>query len=248
MFIESIICIFVLLILIYYHTIKNQHIEYFVDDPYTKIIKINELKFGVCDSNTIDFINTHKVKLFPLPLPLHDMKLPTKNNDIETLKELHMVMETSKNISTKQKQSVIKYENDTLEAFTNYCKNHKLIFSEIYLKQMADDIKFLCYQLKLIYNRPRPYQLGFYVNIPIIPLPIINSYTPSYPSYSTLLSKILAYCISYNNPNEDKNLHNMAKEVELSRLLGGYNYPSDNSTSLFIADILKKYIKYYENT
>lgn len=241
----SIIFIILILIIIY---IQPNRIEHFVDTIKYPSININSIAFGSLDLINYDFVKNYKVKLFPLPLPLQNIKKPYMNDDQLTTKELYLVLNTSKDINDKQKQSVIKYENSVPEVFINYCRLHKLIYNENYINQVVNDIKFLSYQLKMIYNRPRPYQLGYYLNIPIRPLSIIHSNTPSYPSYSTLLAKILAYCLSYNNPSNEKNLHNIAKEVELSRLLGGYNYPSDNEASLTIAEIVKKYIKYFENT
>ena len=212
----------------------------------TTAIAVNDLKYGSFNQVDLDLTQNHIIKSFPLPLPLYDLQPSTKNLSVETLKELDFILEMSNGVTNKQKISVDKYEKDIFGEFILYCKTNRLLYDLPYLERVRDDIKCLCYQLKFIYNRPRPYQLGYYVGRLIIPRPVINSSTPSYPSYSTLLSKTLANVLSYNNPGNANDLQTIAKEVELSRLLGGFNYPSDNKASIEIASIVKKYIKYYE--
>lgn len=211
-----------------------------------QVIKINDLKYGQIDQINLNFAQTHSVKSFPLPLPLQEIKAPPTNLSQQTIKELDFILETSKNITDKQKMTIDNYEKDILFEFITYCKQNKLFYDQKYLEQIRDDIKALSLQLKLIYNRPRPHQLGFYIRKNIIPRPIVTSNSPSYPAYSTLLAKTLANVLSYNNPKQANDLHTIAKEVELSRLLGGFNYLSDNKASLQIAAIIKKYIKYLE--
>ncbi len=234
------------LISIYYYCNNFSILEKFQSANEIKIISINELKFGFLNQDDKDFLNMHQIKAFPLPLPLQNIKNPTTNLSKETLKEIDFLVEISDKITEKQKQSIEKYEKDTFNEFIKYCKINKLYYDFEYLQGIRDDIKALVYQLKEIYNRPRPYQLGFYLEKKIY-CRQSNSFTPSYPSYRTLLSKTLANIISYNNPKFANNLHTLAKEVELSRLLGGYNYPSDNAVSLDISNILKDHIKYSEN-
>ncbi len=194
----------------------------------------------------LDFVKKHKIESFPLPLPLQSIKPPDLNMSEKTSKELDFLIEMTKKASDKQKEVIKKYEENVLGEFIKYCKTNKLFYDQKYLEQIRKDIRAFCYQLKIIYNRPRPYQLGFYMNKLIIPQPPKYSFTPSYPSYRTLLAKTLANVLSYNNPKHASDLHTIAKEVELSRLSGGYNYPSDNTVSLKIAALLKKYIKYLE--
>ena len=211
-----------------------------------QVIKLNDLKYGQVDQITINFAKTHPIKSFPLPLPLQEILPPPLNLSQQTIKELDLLIETTKNVTDKQYLNIESYEKDVLLEFINYCKNNKLFYDQKYLEQVRNDVRALCLQLKLIYNRPRPYQLGYYIRKNIIPRTIITSINPSYPSYKTLLAKTLANVLSYNNPKQSTDLHTIAKEVELSRLLGGFNYPSDNSSSLQIAAIIKKYIKYLE--
>jgi hypothetical protein len=211
-----------------------------------QVININDLKYGTLNQIDLDFVQTHQVKSFPLPLPLSEIKNPQLNQSNQTLKELDLISNLSQNATTDQKKTVDQYEKDIFNEFLHYCQNNKLIYSLNYLEQIINDVKLLCYKLKIIYNRPRPYQLGFYLSKKIINRPIVHSFTPSYPSYSTLLSKTLANVLSYNNPAHTYDLNAIAKEIALCRLLGGFNYPSDNAVALEIAAILKNYIKYYE--
>jgi len=223
-----------------------QSTENFQSDEFKNSIQLNELKYGYFDQTDHNFLQSHQIKLFPLPLPLQEIKQPSTNLSQETIKEIQFLLEMASKVTDKQRTSIAKYEKDVLTEFIDYCKTNNLYYDNKYLEQVKDDIKALAYQLKSIYNRPRPYQLAFYMGKNLIPQQINASSYPSYPSYRTLLAKTLANVISYNNPTHSSDLHTIAKEVELSRLLGGYNYPSDTKVSLEIAAIIKKYIKYFE--
>jgi hypothetical protein len=225
------IIIFILIILL---GVKSRQTETFID----RVIAIDDLRFGNYTQNDQSFMDNHTIKSFPLPLPLYSLKSPSENLSPETVKELDFVVETAKT-APKEK------EIEILEEYITFCDQNHLLYNRKYLEQVKNDIKAFSYQLKKIYGRPRPYQLAFYLSKPLAPPPILST-TPSYPSYSTLLAKTLANVVSYNNPNYSSDLHAIAKEVELSRLFRGVNYPSDNRASLDIALIIKKYIKYFE--
>ena len=230
----------------YIEQFQNFHSDVNNNPLSNQTIKINDLKYGNYDQMTSDFVKNHSIQSFPLPLPLNEMNQPPENLSQQTIKELDFLLNLSQNANDQQKKSADNYEKNIFDEFITYCHTNKLFYERSYLEQIQNDIKSFCLQLKSLYNRPRPYQLGFYIRKNILPRPIVHSMTPSYPSYSTLLSKTLANVLSYNNPNHSENLHIIAKEVELSRLIGGYNYPSDNQASLQIAAIIKKYIKYLE--
>lgn len=238
-----IVCIIVVLVL----SKQKRHFENFQDIKVGSF-SINNLKCTTFDQIQQNIINTYKISLFPLPLPLDTIKSPPPNLSIVVGKEIAFVEEMSKGISDEQKQAIDKYEKSVLNEFINYCKNGGLLYDKKYLQNVTNDINSLSLQLKSIYQRPRPYQLAYYMGKTIIPRPIIHAYTPSYPSYSTLLAKTLANVLTYNNPTHATNLHAIAKEIELSRIMGGFNYSSDNQASLQIAAIIKKYIKYFEIT
>ncbi len=241
-----IVCLLLLLIMI---MIWNRSgLEGFQSSQIVTFKSINDLKWGNLNRNDSDFIRQHQIWLFKLPLPLREVKAPMQNSDPDVLRELTLVREMSQGLTQVQKDSIRRFQTSVVDEFISYCQTQKLLFDREYLQQVSNDVRCLCYQIKAYFNRPRPYQLAYYLKQNLLPMPATGSDSPSYPSFRTLEAKTLANVISYNNPSFANQLHALAKQVELSRLMGGYNYPSDNRASLEIALILKKAMKFWENT
>jgi hypothetical protein len=227
---------------------RRQHYETFQSSDPILFKSIDDLKWGQLNQIDSNLIRNHQILLFKLPLPLNQIQPPPKNSNPDVRRELTLVREMSQGLTQPQKESILKLQTSVVDQFTNYCQSQKLLFNRSYLNQVSKDIKCLTLQLKGYFNRPRPYQLSYYLHQNVLPLPMAGSDSPSYPSFRTLEAKTLANVISYNNPDHATQLHAIAKQVELSRLMGGYNYPSDNRASLEIALILKKAMKYWENS
>lgn len=237
---EHILVVIAILLIIGYIYVNR---VYVTENFSESFIDIDQIKYGKMNTKDREFAQNHEIKSFPLPLPLNDIKPHPINSGKLTHKEIDFIIALTQKATKSQIAATDKYEGNILQEFLKYCKKNKLNYNTKYLQKLRDDIKAFCYQLKNIYNRPRPHQLAVVYGKHISCRPIIRSETPSYPSYSTLLSKTLASVITHNNPKHENDLHMIAKEVELSRLSGGFNYPSDNQVSLKIAEILKKYVK-----
>lgn len=182
---------------------------------------------------------------FKLPLPLSTFKGPAKNSSDSVKKELQYLEQLSNTTDHDRKNLAMQIETKgVLHYFLNFAGSNGLVYDTAHLKQVAKDTVTLAYLLKSYYNRPRPYQLGFVLGYNLVPVRVAR--TSSYPCERTLLAKILAYQLSYNNPKFKDLLHGAAKKIELSRYYGGLNFPSDTVAALRVADILRDKIKYLE--
>jgi len=179
------------------------------------------------------------VTSFKLPLPLHTIALPRTDDDPRTINELEYLSELTLHATPEQKRDAKKYERAVFRYFVKFATKHGLEFNQDELLTLAKDTQALSFALKKYFGRTRPMILGTQKKIPIRGLP---SYwqSSSYPSYPTLLAKVLANELSRKNPDYRSILSNLAKKVELSRLYGGYNYPTDNRVALEIASILRE--------
>lgn len=183
------------------------------------------------------------IKTFQLPLPLENFPAPRKNSSLR--KELDYLVQLSKTNSTEQRDLALAVEKaGTLQYFIDFAGRNGLMYDEPHLKQVAKDTTTLAYLLKSYYNRPRPYQLGFLLGYNLLPVTMAD--TSSYPCEHTLVAKTLAYQLAYNNPTYKKQVHALAKRIELSRYYGGMNFPSDTVASIKVAFVLKSNIKYLE--
>lgn len=205
-------------------------------------IDVDTMTYGTVSQKWTN-VADQPIKSFKLPLPLGSIKPPPVNSSKTTLAELKYLSKlTTQDIHEKaaflERDSVLKY-------FIKFAGENGLMYSEPHLTQANADVESLCTKLKLLYNRPRPAQLGFITNITINT--VKQSETPSYPCCATMQAEVLAGLLSYNNPKMKETLNSISKKVELSRLYGGLNFPSDNITALQIADIILKNIKYLES-
>ncbi len=185
------------------------------------------------------------IETFQLPLPLQTFQGPSKNSSAATKKELKYISQLTHKRNAEHSKLAAEIEGGgTLKYFIKFAGTNGLMYDQVHLKKITKDVNTLAYLIKSYYNRPRPYQLGFLLNYNINPIAVAK--TSSYPCERTLLAKVLAYQLSYNNQNYKDQLHAIAKQVELSRYYAGLNYPSDTMASLRIADILRDKMKYLE--
>ncbi len=201
----------------------------------TFAIDLDKVQYGTITKKEQKLSN-RKIVNFKLPLPMSTISPPLLNSAKETKAELDYI------IKLKRPEKIPDF--DIYKTYLKYAGENGLIYDEEHLKSISDDIDTFGLKLKYIYNRPRPYQLAFLYQKPFHSTEKL--FSPSYPSTSTLKANVLTNVLSYNNPKHKTKLNAIAKKVELSRLLNGYNYPSDNEIAIKISDILKDRIKYLE--
>jgi hypothetical protein len=219
-------------------------------EPFLSEIKIDKIQFV---GSTMS--EREKITSFPLPIPLETkMEPPPKNSDPEVKKELEFLRDltlnrnsrsdTEENPVSRRKFAKRVEDEGVFKLFYNFAGNNGLVYDQKHLKKLAYDLETYCLRVQRIYKRPRPSQLAFVYQIPINVLNGSNS--PSYPACPTFVAKVLAHVLEYNNPKHKARLHELAKKVELSRLYGGYNFPSDNLAALKMASLTHKYVKHLE--
>ena len=205
-------------------------------------INIDKLKFGKMTTNQKQ-LKDRQIKSFPLPLPLGTLPEPKPLSKLD--KELRYLSKlTLTEVTQQQKKDSLSYSDNTLSHFIKFAGKHGLTYSDSHLKQISDDLDSFGIRMKYMYSRPRPKQHSFLTGIPIETMGHTKS--PSYPSLNTLKARVFADQLTYNNPKFKDKLDGLATKIELSRLFGGFNYPSDNKASLEIAKAIKPRIKYLE--
>ena len=121
-----------------------------------------------------------------------------------------------------------------------------LTFNKKLWDKMVEYVEPIIIKLKFFYNRPRPYQLGYYYDIDIYPFPSFSAFTPAYPSGHTLQAKLINDIHIFYFPPFKEDLEILTKVVAKSRLVMGVHYPSDNQFSYELGEDLKKDEKFRE--
>lgn len=107
--------------------------------------------------------------------------------------------------------------------------------------QIKEDISPIVVKLKYGYQRLRPVQLSYLLNMRLYPFQSVNSDCPSYPSMYAVHSRTLCHVLANNYPEYHNQLEELGKDIAQSRISMGVNYLSDIKFSNAISDLIIKH-------
>lgn len=96
--------------------------------------------------------------------------------------------------------------------------------------------------LKVLYNRPRPFQTAGVYGIPLYPLVKTDASDSSYPSGHTLLALFFRHIYMERYPELSKELMDFVLDIKLTREQGGVHYPSDGVFSMKVYAHIKPWM------
>lgn len=151
-----------------------------------------------------------------------------KVEDIETIKRYRLY---DSNLS-----AVYKSHAKTLKITEAEGQEEKInnLISDIF-----EDVNYLIFNLKYIFQRPRPHQLAQEYKLTLFPFKSINADSPSYPSASVIQADLLSHVLGNWFPNYFSFFTDLSKDVENSRFYMGLNYESDLDFSMMICELIK---------
>jgi hypothetical protein len=95
-------------------------------------------------------------------------------------------------------------------------------------------------RLKHHYQRPRPFQLGWYHKIPVMPIGSTGAQSPSYPSGHAGQSRFLCLVLGELYPEKREHLIKLSDYIAYSRIGIGVHFTSDNAFGQAISEYLFK--------
>ena len=146
------------------------------------------------------------------------------NNDVKTLEAFYRL-----------------WDENILDGFKHFFVEYKIPFDKEYidyLRNIALNLGALIIKLKVLYNRPRPYQVAYYTKQPLYPFATLSGQTPSYPSGHACQIYFLCQVIANHYPKHRKHLEDLSKKVADVRVVMGSHYPTDNQFAVKIAKTL----------
>lgn len=155
--------------------------------------------------------------------------------EIETL--IRLVEQESK---SKSKQ-YFDIDKDLFEYFEKEAKKLgiKSRDSKLAIKFIASNISPLTLNLKRYWNRARPYQYGYLLDLPIHPIKTKSgANTPCYPSGHSLQAIAFNKILSAKYPDKSAKLDEMENQIHQSRLSMGVHFPSDINFSIAIGEYM----------
>ena len=169
-----------------------------------------------------------------------DVKAPSKNDSPETKKELDMMSELFTQRNSAVKESIKNHDTDTFYGIEKYLTANNLEYDTKDISELKKAGSGVVRHYKNLYQRPRPYELAKEMNMDFDSMELISDSmkTPAYPAGHSLQSRLIAEYYGKLYPKHKDNLIELADECGYGRVVAGWHYPSDHTTSVKIADEL----------
>lgn len=204
--------------------------------PNSLILSINQIAYG---QPTIEQrIMIDQGTMFEKHLEVFKNEPYPQNGSPEAKQECYDVVTKIERLSDSEWRNRCFFIDKQLGKYLNgYAQKAGLNgFKDIWEQVNELYLEALFYDLKYHYNRIRPQQLAYFLNVKMTPATTRTGHTPSYPSGHTLQTHFFTRLISdiTETPWSDE----PTKEVAMSRMSMGCHFKSDNDFAVKISDYL----------
>ena len=210
-------------------------------------IDLNSLAYGNLTYNYLPYleVKNHFSELIDSFLDFPYPQIDESILEIENLIEFQKNAKQSKNWEKQYNfnKNVDSNLEFVLEKF--YLKN-ELIFDKELLANIRTDISALILQLKVYYQRARPFQVAFYSKQNFVPFESNSANTPSYPSGHATQIYFIGLVEIFKNPQKEKEIKKFCNMVAKTREIMGVHFESDTNFGKIIATALSKHPKIKE--
>lgn len=165
---------------------------------------------------------------------------PPYNSSSQTYKELLEIHNLSLSRSQKDIEFVYAIDNDPNQYLYSYLEQQDIVFPREEFDILYNIIRPILLNIKSIYNRPRPYQLGAFYGLDIEILHSETHHTPSYPSGHVVYTSLAGNMIKKYYPKTTQKINNIVNMTGSARMIQGVHYKSDVIAGNKLATLLYK--------
>lgn len=164
---------------------------------------------------------------------------PPKNSSNTTINELKIISEATLSRSIEDKQQLYIVDQNVDIYFIEVLSEYNIEYPNAYISEWYKITRPILQNIKSYWNRPRPYQLAKYYNIPINMIVTDTHDTAAYPSGHTVYSNLVANILKDMYPQISyQKLDNIVNKTATSRVKQGVHYPSDNQASIIFSNYI----------
>ena len=165
-------------------------------------------------------------------------------DEVMTQVELRYMVELQKGVDSTRLDRINLYDEFLYETMVDFLGSYGVTTTLEQLKQQLDVYEPVIDYLKMLYNRPRPFQTAGMYGVPLYPIleRVCGDGASAYPSGHTLLALLFRHFYMKRHPELSKELMRFAMDVKKSREEGGVHYPSDGLFSMKIYKHLAPWI------
>jgi hypothetical protein len=206
-------------------------------------MQLNDIKFGNPNRQHLIYLSSENYLDSLLP-ELSSYPFPP-NESLKAKEELELLTQYTDFLANDEKLKRrfelydLEFESYMTERVINQGGDEKEVKDLII--ELHKDIVPLLVKLKFDYNRPRPYQLAYYIQSEFHPFRAKGADSPSYPSGHCYQSAIYAEVLGSRFPHYYQPLQELATDIMWSRQYMGVHFPTDSEFSLYIADLVLKH-------
>jgi hypothetical protein len=157
---------------------------------------------------------------------------PPENDHSITLGEVKYLK------SIKPNKDFVKEGDDIREVFKPLIEKYDVNISEKYIDKILKESNKFIYQLKYLYNRPRPHQIAEFYDIKLNGVELDSMNTPSYPSGHATQGYLVGEILSRFDPQNAVTYRQKAEDIAHSRIVAKAHYPSDKRYGKKISKVL----------
>jgi hypothetical protein len=193
---------------------------------------------------------SEKKKIADTPSPIKDWFLQhpnlwmeiiesaPQNSSLTTKQELADLVVLMSKTTPEELLFAQRAEEDYLLLWGEFWQKHQIPVSRTVLENLEKQVEPLLFHLKDIINRPRPYQLAYYLGIELYPLIHTDASSASYPSGHSLNVHLIAEIMAQKHPQLASEIMSWGTKIAFSREQVGVHYPSDGAIAQKIARMI----------
>lgn len=173
------------------------------------------------------------------------LKDPPANSSVQTKKELEIIKRTvEKSRSPKVVEKILIADRDMNYLFLKAAGVSSFSdYENQIIETLYKHILPVVINLKNKFDRPRPYQIGGVLDVPIEHINTSTHHTPAYPSGHAAYGAMMARILSYTRPEKSQEFYEVQNEIAEARVQQGVHYPSDNLASFILVETIWKFFK-----
>lgn len=171
------------------------------------------------------------------------LSAPPSNISQITAKELNFLASETLARSPEQIKNIHYVDENLDDPFEKLLNQYNISYPQEYIDIFYEVIKPVLYNIKSLWNRPRPFQLAKLYGIRIDPIYTLTIDTASYPSGHTVYSRLVRNILADKYPNLTSKLNGIVTNTAKARVQQGVHYPSDNNASIILSDTLYQHLK-----
>jgi acid phosphatase (class A) len=210
-------------------------------------MNIDDLKYGNLRKSHFDKIKEDKDEMLSEALKagiISDILKnypPPSNSSDETKKELEYLKQITDSATKEDVKFCNLMEDHHYKFFEKVAKDLGIDgVTEDVIKGWCDSVDPIIFYLKHKINRPRPFQLAYYLGIDMYQLISTNANSAAYPSGHTMDFLVILFRFSKLRPDLVNKFDEIYQKVENVRQLSGVHYPSDKVVSEILFNKLVK--------